>query len=200
VCSEFPGGDFIFSCGSPQGAVLALPHGAHLEKLDNLDTLRAYVATHAENWYKYVNGPRGRGLANGSLYLVTGWEKAQSWGMASFHDVREEFPLAFKPTARADSTQYRWSGAYGHINPAQKKSYDPSPVNDGPLNQTTFIHGLSISLGKGVWGRLFGKVEICDIVESQLGSANGNPISRASSSGSSLFSWFTGGGKHAEDK
>ncbi|KAJ7824015.1 hypothetical protein B0H13DRAFT_2681318 [Mycena leptocephala] len=98
--NEFPGGDFIFSCGSPQGAVLALPHGAHLEKLDNLDTLRAYVATHAENWYKYVNGPRGRGLANGSLYLVTGWEKAQSWGMASFHDVREEFPLAFKPTAR----------------------------------------------------------------------------------------------------
>ncbi|KAJ7868187.1 hypothetical protein B0H13DRAFT_2202767, partial [Mycena leptocephala] len=72
ACSEFPGSDFVFSCGIPNGAVLALPHGAHLdEKLENLVTLRSYVATHAENWYKYVNGARGRGLTNGSLYLVT---------------------------------------------------------------------------------------------------------------------------------
>ncbi|KAJ7916968.1 hypothetical protein B0H13DRAFT_1468725, partial [Mycena leptocephala] len=71
--------DFIFSCDVPQGAVLALPHGARLKKLENLETVRTYVATHAEDWYKYINGARGRGLANGSLYLVTGWEKAQSW-------------------------------------------------------------------------------------------------------------------------
>ncbi|KAJ7126735.1 hypothetical protein C8R44DRAFT_667434, partial [Mycena epipterygia] len=72
-------------CGGPRGAVLALPHGAHLAKLENLESVRRYAATHAESWYKYINGARGRGLANGSLYLVTGCEKAQSWGMASFH-------------------------------------------------------------------------------------------------------------------
>ncbi|KAJ6598055.1 hypothetical protein B0H10DRAFT_1752308, partial [Mycena sp. CBHHK59/15] len=76
---EFPGGDFIFICEAPEGTVLALPHGAHLKKLENLDTVRRYAAMHAEDWYKYVNGPRGRGLANGSLYLVTGCEKAPSW-------------------------------------------------------------------------------------------------------------------------
>ncbi|KAJ7017402.1 hypothetical protein C8F04DRAFT_468212 [Mycena alexandri] len=47
---EFPGGDFVFSCDAPQGAILALPHGGHLEKLENLETIRAYVATHAESW------------------------------------------------------------------------------------------------------------------------------------------------------
>jgi hypothetical protein len=129
--------------------VLALPHGSHLKKLENLDPIREYAAAHAESWYKYINGPRGRGLANGSMYLVNGWEKAQSWGMASFHSINstERFQLVFKPTTRTNSVrQYRWRG-----NPAEKKSYDPSPITGGPLNQTTFIHGLSISLGTTIW-------------------------------------------------
>ncbi|KAJ7826201.1 hypothetical protein B0H14DRAFT_2368296, partial [Mycena olivaceomarginata] len=81
---KFPGGDFVFSCGAPQGAVLALPCGAQLKKLENLETVRAYAATHAASWYKHIKGARGRELDNGSLYLVTGCEKAESWGMASF--------------------------------------------------------------------------------------------------------------------
>ncbi|KAJ7868838.1 hypothetical protein B0H13DRAFT_1484566, partial [Mycena leptocephala] len=76
-----------FNCGAPQGAVLALPQGAHLEKLENLETLRIYIAKHAESWYRYIRGTRGRELENGSLYLVTGWEKAPSWGMALFHSA-----------------------------------------------------------------------------------------------------------------
>ncbi|KAJ7873171.1 hypothetical protein B0H13DRAFT_1025037 [Mycena leptocephala] len=135
--NEFPGGHFMFSCGAPKGAVLALPHGAHLQKLRNLETLRTYVAKHAESWYKYIRVTRGRELENGSLYLVTGWEKAPSWGMASFRGAGGGFQLAFQPTAttltpRADSTsaamldptstpridstssyQYRWSGVSG---------------------------------------------------------------------------------------
>lgn len=202
--SEFPGGNFIFNCDAPQGAVLALPHGAEVEKLENLETLRAYVATHAESWYKYVNGPRGRGLANGSLYLVTGVEKARTWGMASFHSADEGFHLAFKPVPRPDATyQYRWSGVPGRINPAQKKVYDPIPISNGPLNQTTFIHGLSISVGKGIWGKLFGTVEIREIGESHLGLGGSNGNSSSRSPGTSLFSWslgFFGGGSIAGGK
>ncbi|KAJ7745714.1 hypothetical protein B0H16DRAFT_971374 [Mycena metata] len=202
---EFPGGNFVFSCGTPQGAILALPHGGHLEKLENLETIRAYAATHAESWYKYIREVRGRALANGALYLVTGCEKAQSWGMASFHSVSDEFQLAFKPRIRPDSaSQYRWSGVHGHRLPAQHKSYNPS-ADRNPLNQTTFIHGLSISLGVGLWAKLFAKVEIRDIGDSHLGGVNGNSMSY--SAGSSLFSWSlgilgggapTGGKQHTE--
>ncbi|KAF8199273.1 hypothetical protein K438DRAFT_1524429, partial [Mycena galopus ATCC 62051] len=78
------GGEFVFNCRAPNGAVLALPHGGHLEELRNLECVRQYAAKHAESWYKYANQKRGRGLVNGGLYLVTGWEKAKSWGMASF--------------------------------------------------------------------------------------------------------------------
>ncbi|KAJ6552802.1 hypothetical protein B0H19DRAFT_1154978 [Mycena capillaripes] len=172
---------FVFNCGAPQGAVLALPHGAHLKKLDNLESVRSYAAKHAENWYKYVNGARGRGLANGSLYLVTGWEKAKSWGMASFHSAGDEFQLTFQPIPNA--LQYRWSGMSTGRNPAQTKSYDPTPIT-GPLDETMFIHGLTISLGTGVWRKLFGTVEICDIVEE-----TSKKKFRSSTTG---FSWFLG--------
>ncbi|KAJ7476208.1 hypothetical protein FB451DRAFT_269342 [Mycena latifolia] len=200
---EFPGGDFVFGCGGPQGAVLALPHGAHLEKLENIEAIRAYAAYHAESWYKYINGARGRGLANGSLYLVTGCEKAHSWGMASYHNVSDEFQLAFK---RTDTTlQYRWTGVHARKNPARKKSFNPAAEDEAPCNQTTFIHGLSISLGTGIWGRLFGDVKIRQIVDSELGNVNGS--SGPYTQGSSLFSWSldffgggatTGGKRHAE--
>ncbi|KAF7336872.1 Pleiotropic drug resistance ABC transporter protein [Mycena venus] len=193
--------EFVFDCSAPQGAVLALPYGAHLEKLENLETVRDYAAMHAESWYKYINGPRGRGLANGALYLVTGREKAPSWGMASFHSVGDGFKLAFKSTlvdsAIGSFSQYRWSGSR-----AQTKSYHPSPRNNARLNQTTFIHGLSISISTGIWGRLFGTVELREIVESRLGSSNAHSMSQNPGSSSS-FSWslgFLGGGTAAGGK
>ncbi|KAJ7860186.1 hypothetical protein B0H13DRAFT_1726670 [Mycena leptocephala] len=126
--------DFIFNCHVPQGAVLALPHGSCLRKLENLEAVRTYAAMHAESWFKYINGRRGRGL-NGSLYLVTGCEKAVSWGLASFHSLYDAFQLSFTSTAGAN--QYRWIG-----NPAQKKYHDLSPIHDALWNQTTFIHGM----------------------------------------------------------
>ncbi|KAJ7285232.1 hypothetical protein C8J57DRAFT_1671575, partial [Mycena rebaudengoi] len=73
-----------YCCNGPEGAVLALPHGSNLNKLRNLHGVRRYVAFHADSWYKFVNGPKGRELKNGSLYLITGWEKCPLWGMASF--------------------------------------------------------------------------------------------------------------------
>ncbi|KAJ6588058.1 hypothetical protein B0H19DRAFT_921827 [Mycena capillaripes] len=196
-------------CDVRQGAVLALPDGAHLQKLENVENMRAYAAQHADSWYKYVNGARGRGLANGELYLVTGCEKARSWGIASYGNAREEFELFFRPSAMA-GTAYnacRWSGAHGRRNPTRRKSHDP-PFTDDPANQTTFIHGWSIFLPTGLWGRLFGTVKTSSIVDfqSRLNAPGGS--STAGSQGS-LFSWSwnffggggdTGGRKHAEGR
>ncbi|KAJ7814636.1 hypothetical protein B0H14DRAFT_3747371 [Mycena olivaceomarginata] len=71
-------GEFVFNCRGPNGAVLALPHGAHLKKLQSIAEMR-HQWNDAQWW-------ASRELANGSLYLVTGWEKAKSWGIATFHD------------------------------------------------------------------------------------------------------------------
>ncbi|KAF8176618.1 hypothetical protein K438DRAFT_70350 [Mycena galopus ATCC 62051] len=165
---EFPGGEFIFNCVGPSGALLALPHGAHLEKLENLESMRRYAAKHAESWYKYVNGKRGRGLVNGNLYLVTGCEKAQSWGMASFQDVsiQTEFQLSFRPTAGPENGyRYRWQGTHSH-----RKQAD-SPPDGTLLNQTTFIHVFAITVCERIWDKLFG-VEVCQLVDSSTSLDN----------------------------
>ncbi|KAJ7458914.1 hypothetical protein FB451DRAFT_1372119 [Mycena latifolia] len=187
----FAGVNFAFNCNAPQGAVVALPHGSQLEKLQNVEHMRRYAAKNAESWYKYVNGDRGRGLANGALYLVTGFEKSRSWGLAVFQEVTTQtaFQLSFNPTA---DNRYRWTAT----GPSTTNASESISMNDDPLNQTLFIHGLSISLGTGVWGRLFKTVEVCEIVDSQLGRPSNEFVPYASQgfSFSGFFGFLGGGG------
>ncbi|KAJ7476215.1 hypothetical protein FB451DRAFT_1132966 [Mycena latifolia] len=191
--SEFPGGEFLFNCKGPNGALLALPHGAHLEKLESVEHARRYAAQNAQSWYKYVNGTRGRGLVNGTLYLITGCEKALSGGMASFENVvaGAQFQLSFKPTNDAGYTYHFKRGT-----PARTKMFSSwSQTGECLLNHTTFLHGFTISLGEGIWGRLFGNVGISQITDSQLRKSHSDFV--PFSSQGSLFSWsfgFFGGG------
>ncbi|KAJ7820936.1 hypothetical protein B0H14DRAFT_3734684, partial [Mycena olivaceomarginata] len=48
------GGKFVFQCSGPNGAALALPHSAHVEKLENVVSMQCYAEKHAESWYKYA--------------------------------------------------------------------------------------------------------------------------------------------------
>ncbi|KAJ7019809.1 hypothetical protein C8F04DRAFT_975264 [Mycena alexandri] len=189
-----PGGEFVFNCRGPDGAVLALPHGAHLEKLENLENMRRYAAKHAESWYQYVNGARGRGLVNGSLYLITACEKSKSWGMASFHDVphENEFQISFSPTAdEDDGYRYRWHGTR-----CRYKQADPPLVEGTPVNQTTFIHAFAISLGEGLWGKLFGGVHVSQLADSSAlgGASPGGFVPYGPQSSSTWFLGFFSGG------
>ncbi|KAJ6512772.1 hypothetical protein C8R45DRAFT_812148, partial [Mycena sanguinolenta] len=168
VCSRF-----VFSCQQPTGAVLTLPHGAHQETLQNLRRMEEYAAEHAESWYKYANITRGRGLKNGHLYLITGWEKAKLWGIAYFHDVpvRSEFRISFGPTAdAANGYKYRWNGSHCHF-----KQDDSTPDDGTSLNQTTFIHAFAISIGERIWEN----------------------VPYGSQGASSLWSMFTGGSAYS---
>ncbi|KAF7345994.1 Pleiotropic drug resistance ABC transporter protein [Mycena venus] len=157
--ASFPDGGFLFHCNGPEGAVLALPHGAYQLKLQNLNKLRGYVTKHAASWYKYIYDSLGRELANGDLYLITGHEKAPSWGMASYYANDQKFSLTFKADSN-NPTQHRWVGVEGQTNPSQPKCYN-RPLGDVDiLNQTVFLHGWTISLGTGLWNRLFGTVTV----------------------------------------
>lgn len=155
--------------------------------------MRTYAIKYADSWYRYVNGTRGRELGNGDLYLVTGFEKARSWGIASYHTIHEEFffQVAFKPGPGTNTTHdsYRWSAPHGQIDPTKSKGYDPP--SSAPTNQTTFIHGWSISLPKGVLGGIFGAVETPSIVDCQWPSAATGGTSPAPGSPQSPFSWMS---------
>ncbi|KAJ7227452.1 hypothetical protein GGX14DRAFT_419634 [Mycena pura] len=192
---EFPGSTFHFRCFGPRGAVLALPYGAHLEKLDNIGHLRRYMAEHAQSWYKYANVNRGRELVNGTLCLVTGWEKAPSYGMACFQHVspQTEFQLCFLPTTDAISGydyQYRWHGG-----PVRHKQADRPLAEGAPLNLTTFIHAFTISLGESLWAQICGSVQTSQLVDWQPEQKGSGfvPHSPQGPSFSWLFNFFGGG-------
>ncbi|KAJ7261927.1 hypothetical protein C8J57DRAFT_1335811 [Mycena rebaudengoi] len=191
LSTHFPGGDFMFRCRGPAGAILTLPHGAQFKKLQNVEALRRHAAEHAESWYKYINGATGRGreLTNGSLYLITGSEITESWGIISYQDIgaEEEFQLSFSPTVGANAGhQYRWQRG----NPACRKQAD----NDGLTKRTTFLHGFTISLAHSIWGRLFGNVEIRQLGESHPSKPNSEfvPYGSEQSWLSRFFGFFSG--------
>ncbi|CAK5263158.1 unnamed protein product [Mycena citricolor] len=160
---SFPN-ELLFECQGPSGALLVLPHGSHLEKLRNVERIRKYGEKNAENWYRYVNGPRGRHMVNGSLYLVTGSEKAQSGSMATFHSpsLRENFPLLFRDLTQSDSDPIYHFGGSAH----SQSFFAPLENGRRPENQTIFIHGFTISLGEGIIGRRFGRVGLASIGDS----------------------------------
>ncbi|KAF7366587.1 Pleiotropic drug resistance ABC transporter protein [Mycena sanguinolenta] len=186
--NQFPGGDFTFNCKASQGAVVALPHGSHMTTLRTVEPVREYARMHAISWYADLKA-KGITIANGSLYLVTSCERAQSWGIAAYCNIREkeEFQARFRCTpGTSPYHQYQWIGVGEFPGQHKHHNLEPSPTNDGS-NQTIFIRGLCISLGKTTWQSLIKTaVEVTDFGESRSDSVPSN--SSSPSQNSSLFS------------
>lgn len=87
-----------FTWTSSEGAILHLPRGA--ARLSSPPELFRDVALRgAKNWYRFANITLRRGVPNGSLYLITGCDKARSWMVGSFSDSSSESQASFKLNA-----------------------------------------------------------------------------------------------------
>ncbi|KAF9022061.1 hypothetical protein BDZ89DRAFT_926251, partial [Hymenopellis radicata] len=80
----FAGGGFGFeySTTKAEAALLALPDGATRYVARNRSVYIKYAKENGVSIYQYVNGTLGREAPNGSVYIVTGCDKCQSWGNA----------------------------------------------------------------------------------------------------------------------
>ncbi|KAJ7138461.1 hypothetical protein C8R43DRAFT_842309, partial [Mycena crocata] len=65
-------------------AVLLLPDGGDSLDLRRKQLFRDYALKHADHWYRFLNIQLGRMIENGAIYLITGCDKATSWGVACF--------------------------------------------------------------------------------------------------------------------
>lgn len=77
-----------FSSFAREGAVLILPDGADREDLLDVEKLYPYVREHASDWYQFFNAysdiPLGQPTVNGTLFVVTGSDRAKVWSLAQF--------------------------------------------------------------------------------------------------------------------
>ena len=145
-----------------------MPEGAYSEDLSNFSRVRQYIVSHAEDWYKFVNGPRGREAQNGDLHVVVGCDKTTSWGMATFADsnlsqetnVRLKFSaLGEQQSQRNAGNKYMWehSGvAEVRVGPGRGENEELGETDSNRLrNQSLFLRTLNVTLSERVWEEIF---------------------------------------------
>ena len=149
-----------------------MPEGAFAYDLENIPAFREYVAANVGEWYKFVNGVRGREAKNGDIRLVIGCDKTTSWGMAVLANVTQQkvSQLKFKATedsgVKSTKASYTWdySGmAEVKVGPDIKEinalrsnnPLDITPPSDEEFsNQCLFIRTLNATLNDDAWKAL----------------------------------------------
>ncbi|CAA7267261.1 unnamed protein product [Cyclocybe aegerita] len=156
---------YTFESSASEGAILAMPEGAYHEELGNVSKFREYIAVHAENWYKFVNGPRGREAQNGDVRLVIGSDKTTGWGMATFSstaedqsNVRLQFCALGGRGPQSSGPMYTWEhlgSAEARVGPDASENEELGATAARPLrNQCLFMRTLSVALAEETWKRL----------------------------------------------
>ena len=139
------------------------PRAARSEDLRNRKRFREYAEANVAEWYKFVNGPRGREAENGDVRLVYGFDKTTSWGMATFVNHTQVTQqngcrLKFGPL-EGDSSTYTWLEISGVIDaragPDANENDELRIGSDSPDfqfdNQCLFVRTLNITLTDDVW-------------------------------------------------
>ena len=158
--------DIFFESSASEGAILTMPRGARSEDLGEIATFREYTAANVANWYRYVNGPRGREAKNGELRLVVGFDKTTSWGIATFANQTQQNNccrrLKFGPSeGDSASTSYTWSQLeYSGVadvkagpdsDEVDELRIDTDPSHVQFENQCIFVRTLNATLADDVW-------------------------------------------------
>ncbi|KAF8551788.1 hypothetical protein OG21DRAFT_1498872 [Imleria badia] len=133
--------NYEFESSSRAGAILILPHGAMSLELLSAEEFRDVATKNALNWYEFANKCYGGQHRDRSLYLITGFYKADSWSLGSFNNPTNSTGTIL---ARRDDTNpnvYRLDFTL----PADRRDSSGGDDN-GKINQTVFITGFKITV------------------------------------------------------
>ncbi|ESK85012.1 hypothetical protein Moror_15750 [Moniliophthora roreri MCA 2997] len=173
------GGGIEISFNKDSGAVLMPPNGARRVDCSHRASFREYARKNAHDWYQFVNGTLGREAENGSLYLVTGFDKSDAWETVLFNSSYSSQSCSFI---------FSTGGVVdGQMKLAQSSLLQSSVVSrcsasDADENQALFIRGFRITLRQGPFARLRGGVKVTSTIDSS-GSGIFDPSGRFSYSG-----------------
>jgi hypothetical protein len=147
--------DIEFSTSSREGAVLILPNGTTREELVDSSRIYEYIKDHAKFWYQRLNGSSNdyveTPVPNGTLWVVSGVDRTDSYRMATFP---YENGLAKSTNKR---TQFRYNGS-SSASPWQGESnlrrthYRSGNHSDGTLG-AVLLSVLSVAISPAEWHR-----------------------------------------------
>ncbi|KAJ7673118.1 hypothetical protein DFH06DRAFT_55381 [Mycena polygramma] len=144
-----------FRSASMFGAICGLPCGSKAEKLADLDKIRQYAMSRAASWYNCVS--ERRCPVNGSLYLVTGTEKSDSWGIACVCQLCYGGSCMHLMNSKVHDENFPRYWVHSSSHTAEFTN-QPDDFNvHGRRNQTLFLHGFKIGLGAREWATAMGR-------------------------------------------
>ncbi|KAK1225361.1 hypothetical protein PQX77_011701 [Marasmius sp. AFHP31] len=139
---------FTFSLSEKEGALLMLPRGGVLKKLQNTYRFKTRIKSHWRQWYKFAEeaGDLDEGQ---TLCLLTGIERCSTWAMAGW-DAKpgrsHTSPDSLKLTVDNASGQCFWS-----FPPAgcwTQSALEPTQIDEEP-KETVFVRGIWINRTNG---------------------------------------------------
>ena len=142
---------YKFNMSSNEGAVLILPEGAERHDVRDPQPFFEQASRHAETWYHFAEENLGRIISHDSIYVITGFHKAPSWGLAGYHNEQgnSDFSAQFIVGGREAgnlAAGYTWETT-------RSMDWRVGPFDGlGIANQSVFIRGFKIALRSDVQG------------------------------------------------
>ncbi|THU93611.1 hypothetical protein K435DRAFT_725281 [Dendrothele bispora CBS 962.96] len=191
------------------GSILSLPEGAHRVDYRRLPSVRDYAAKNAESWYRFLTDEVGMDAYNGSLYVITGYDRASRYENLSFQSSSKTASLSARVSFLPIGGDIGKLGlSYGSVSSSEHR-VGASSLNHTLNNLSPFIRGFKIMLQTGLT-KLKAPIKIVDIAKADSkdvlfqGSLPSRPKSsrqtptsspssseNGSSSGTSQLSLFT---------
>ncbi|KAF9540469.1 hypothetical protein CPC08DRAFT_717309 [Agrocybe pediades] len=165
-CINTQTADLVFESSATEGAILTMPHGALSEDVVSTLYLQGYVLENVESWYKHIMCYLGCDVQNGDIVVVTGCDKTDSWGVATFvksSKHSEAVKLTFQPIPSNRSYKWEYSGSFdartgpdsGTIEGLPPSTGNMDMVSSEPLlNQCVFVRTLTGKLRDNIWKSL----------------------------------------------
>lgn len=143
--------------------MVELSNGATRFDLRNRNKIRKLAIRCGTSWYKFANVDRGRMAHNGSLYVVTGCDKANTFQLASWSCESDRQRISVTFTAA-----HLEEGRVSYSNSTETSSQ--ATVRVGPRepsqnqDQCIFLRGFKVAIRGAAAAGLFGSVSLTSII------------------------------------
>ncbi|KAF5348394.1 hypothetical protein D9758_010917 [Tetrapyrgos nigripes] len=121
-----------------RGAALILPEGASRVDYLALPDIRDYAAANAESWYQFVHETLRLDADNGSLYVITGYDKTHSYETASFYHSSKNSTVSLRFTS-----PLLVDGNYGKLSLSYSSDFH-MPISSRASKEENALRNLSV--------------------------------------------------------
>lgn len=142
-----------FKTSAREGAVLVLPTGAAREEFVEPSRIYPYIKEHAASWYQFYNGNNDSiaydlAAANGTLWVVTGVDRVNSWSTATFPAEKADVGKRRQFIFNGDNPQSPWDDNNGPYTPVFETKF----LTDGTQG-AIFLRVMAVALSPSEWSR-----------------------------------------------